>query len=104
MIFKLFMIKARKIQCSILLPQGILPRGENPNQLRTKIMDINSLLESSIKIIPNATFLNADPGFVDSEGKISENDMLDYLHLTRAAYEKFCTKIYEALIRLLKYS
>ncbi|XP_046853893.1 platelet-activating factor acetylhydrolase IB subunit alpha1-like isoform X2 [Xenia sp. Carnegie-2017] len=87
-----------------VLVLGILPRGENPNQLRTKIMDINSLLESSIKIIPNATFLNADPGFVDSEGKISENDMLDYLHLTRAAYEKLCTKIYEALIRLLKYS
>ena len=82
----------------------MLPRGENPNPLRTKIMDINSLLETSISIIPNATFLNADPGFVDGEGKISAKDMLDYLHLTNAAYEKFSTKIYEALIRLMKYT
>ena len=82
----------------------MLPRGENPNPLRTKIMDINSLLESSINIIPNATFVNADPGFVDEEGKILAKDMPDYLHLTRAAYEKFCTKIYEALIRVMKYA
>ena len=66
-------------------------------------MDINSLLETSINIIPNATFCNADPGFVDGDGKISEKDMMDYLHLTDSAYEKFCTKIYEALIRLVKY-
>ena len=67
-------------------------------------MDIKNLLESSISIIPNATFLNADPGFVDGEGKISAKDMLDYLHLTNAAYEEFSTKIYEALIRLMKYT
>lgn len=67
-------------------------------------MDINSLLETSIKVIPNATFLNVDPGFVDAEGKISAKVMPDYLHLSRLAYEKLCSKIYEALVRLMKYS
>ncbi|XP_028401665.1 platelet-activating factor acetylhydrolase IB subunit gamma-like [Dendronephthya gigantea] len=87
-----------------ILVLGLLPRGEFPNPLRTKIMDINSLLETSINIIPNATFLNADPGFVDGEGKISAKDMADYLHLTCSANEKVCTKIYEALIKLMKYT
>ena len=87
-----------------VLVLALLPRGEYPNPLRTKIMDVNSLLETSINVIPNATFINADPGFVDEEGKISAKDMLDYLHLTGAAYEKFCTKIYEALIRVMKYA
>ena len=84
--------------------QGLFPRGENPNPFREKICDVNSLLENVIPSIPNATFLNADPGFVGADQKISPDDMADYLHFTRLGYKKICKTIHESVLKLLKYS
>lgn len=67
-------------------------------------MDINSQLENIIRSIPNATFLNADPGFVKTDETICPDDMADYLHLTRSGYKKLCKAICEAIVKLIRYS
>ena len=69
-----------------------------------KIQDINNQLENRVKNIPNAIFLNADPGFVGTDGTISPEDMEDYLHPTRTGYKKVCKTIHEAIVKLIKYS
>lgn len=57
-------------------------------------------LKRSVTAIPNTSFLNADPGFVNANGYIKSSDMIDYLHLTRNAYKKFCNLIHDHIIKL----
>ena len=57
-------------------------------------------LEKSVAAIPNTSFLNADPGLVNSRGLIKPSAMIDYLHLTRNAYKKVCNLIHDHIIRL----
>ncbi|XP_042296660.1 platelet-activating factor acetylhydrolase IB subunit alpha1 isoform X2 [Sceloporus undulatus] len=80
---------------------GLLPRGKNPNPLREKNQRVNELLESKVPLLPNASFLNADPGFVHSDGTISHHDMYDYLHLTRNGYARLCPDLHRLLLCLL---
>ena len=84
--------------------QGLLPRGEKPNSLREKHFEINHGLQDLIPSIPNAFYIDADPGFVKSDGAILAEDMYDYLHLTRRGYKKFCKPIYDMVMRFIKYS
>lgn len=46
-------------------------------------------------------FLDADPGFVHSDGTISHHDMYDYLHLSRLGYTPVCRALHLLLLRLL---
>ena len=48
--------------------------------------------------------LTIDPGlFINPyDGTISHRDMYDYLHFTRAGYQKFCEPILEEIQTLLK--
>ncbi|KAJ7304019.1 hypothetical protein JRQ81_011538 [Phrynocephalus forsythii] len=80
---------------------GLLPRGKNPNPLREKNRQVNELLKEKIPQLPNASFLNADPGFVHSDGTISHHDMYDYLHLTRHGYARLCPGLHRLLLCLL---
>jgi len=73
---------------------GLLPRGQKPNKLREKHLEVNLALERVVATIPNTSFLNADPGFVNSRGLITPTDMPDYLHLSRSAYSKLCNLIH----------
>ena len=79
----------------------MLPRGERPNNLREKIYEINCGVEQLVPSIPNTYFLNADPGFVRADQKIASEDMLDYLHLTRRGYSRFCVPVCGLVKRLL---
>ncbi|XP_038238693.1 platelet-activating factor acetylhydrolase IB subunit alpha1 [Dermochelys coriacea] len=76
---------------------GLLPRGQGPNPLRERNRQVNELLEARLPRLPNACFLDADPGFVHSDGTISHHDMYDYLHLSRHGYARLCPQ----LLRLL---
>ncbi|KAM6427614.1 platelet-activating factor acetylhydrolase IB subunit alpha1 isoform 2-T5 [Liasis olivaceus] len=80
---------------------GLLPRGKNPNPLREKNRRVNELLEGKVPLLPNASFLNVDPGFVHSDGTISHHDMYDYLHLTRNGYARLCPGLHRLLLCLL---
>ncbi|XP_039208064.1 platelet-activating factor acetylhydrolase IB subunit alpha1 isoform X1 [Crotalus tigris] len=80
---------------------GLLPRGKTPNPLREKNRRVNELLEVKVPLLPNASFLNVDPGFVHSDGTISHHDMYDYLHLTRNGYARLCPGLHRLLLCLL---
>ncbi|XP_015264886.1 PREDICTED: platelet-activating factor acetylhydrolase IB subunit gamma isoform X1 [Gekko japonicus] len=80
---------------------GLLPRGKNPNPLRERNQRVNELLGAKVPLLPNATFLDADPGFVHSDGTISHHDMYDYLHLSRHGYARFCPALHRLLLSLL---
>ncbi|XP_018587670.1 platelet-activating factor acetylhydrolase IB subunit gamma [Scleropages formosus] len=80
---------------------GLLPRGENPNPLRTRNARVNELLQEAVTSIPQASYLSVDCSFVQSDGRISHQDMYDYLHLTPQAYQKVCRPLHAAIKRLL---
>ncbi|XP_060708722.1 platelet-activating factor acetylhydrolase IB subunit gamma isoform X1 [Hemiscyllium ocellatum] len=80
---------------------GLLPRGKDPNPLRVKNAQVNELVKEMVKDISNASYLDVDPGFVNSDGTISHNDMYDYLHLTRHAYSSVCQVIHARVQQLL---
>ncbi|XP_053307698.1 platelet-activating factor acetylhydrolase IB subunit alpha1 [Spea bombifrons] len=81
---------------------GLLPRGKNPNPLRERNKRVNELLAESLAATPNAILLDADPGFVHSDGTISHNDMYDYLHLSRQGYTRVCQTLHRALLQLME--
>ncbi|XP_065056750.1 platelet-activating factor acetylhydrolase IB subunit alpha2-like [Rhopilema esculentum] len=91
-------IQEKKPESKILF-LGLLPRGEKPNKLRDKNMEVNTALERMVPNVPNTTFLNADPGFVTSSGQIKPSDMRDYLHLTRHANGKVCNIIHKHITK-----
>ncbi|KAH1179591.1 hypothetical protein KIL84_005641 [Mauremys mutica] len=80
---------------------GLLPRGQGPNPLRERNRRVNELLQARLPRLPNACFLDADPGFVHSDGAISHHDMYDYLHLSRHGYARLCPRLHALLLRLL---
>ncbi|CAM2107868.1 unnamed protein product [Caretta caretta] len=80
---------------------GLLPRGQGPNPLRERNRRVNELLEARLPRLPNTCFLDADPGFVHSDGAISHHDMYDYLHLSRHGYARLCPQLHALLLRLL---
>lgn len=86
---------------SLCLPQGLLPRGQHPNPLREKNRRVNELVRAALAGHPRAHFLDADPGFVHSDGTISHHDMYDYLHLSRLGYTPVCRALHSLLLRLL---
>ncbi|XP_070627210.1 platelet-activating factor acetylhydrolase IB subunit alpha1 isoform X3 [Bos indicus] len=82
-------------------PKGLLPRGQHPNPLREKNRRVNELVRAALAGHPRAHFLDADPGFVHSDGTISHHDMYDYLHLSRLGYTPVCRALHSLLLRLL---
>ncbi|XP_063219907.1 platelet-activating factor acetylhydrolase IB subunit alpha1 isoform X2 [Bacillus rossius redtenbacheri] len=72
----------------------LLPRGEHPNPLRTRNLEVNAILETynfGFKVHLEVI----DAGFVHPDGSISHIDMYDYLHLTDEGYHKAFGELYE---------
>lgn len=82
--------------------QGLLPRGEKPNPLREKNGRVNQLLRSWLPRLPGVQLLDADFGFIHSDGTVSRNDMFDFLHLTAIGYTKVCRPLHELIMQLLE--
>ncbi|XP_006824231.2 platelet-activating factor acetylhydrolase IB subunit alpha1-like [Saccoglossus kowalevskii] len=93
-------ISEKQPQAQIIV-LSLPPRGQTHNPLRVKNQKVNESLPAVLKSVPNTTFLDCDPGFVQADGTIDHNDMYDYLHFTKRAYEKYCTPLYEALTNIL---
>ncbi len=75
--------------------QGLLPRGLNPNSLRTRNSEVNSLVSDQLRGNSRAQLVDFEGcGFVQADGTISHHDMYDYLHLTQKGYEKAFEQVY----------
>uniref|UniRef100_H9H7B7 Platelet-activating factor acetylhydrolase IB subunit alpha1 n=1 Tax=Monodelphis domestica TaxID=13616 RepID=H9H7B7_MONDO len=94
------LVNQRQPQARVVV-LALLPRGQHPNPLRDKNRRVNELVRAALASRPRAHFLDADPGFVHSDGTISHHDMYDYLHLTRLGYTPVCRALHALLLRLL---
>ncbi|XP_045694209.1 platelet-activating factor acetylhydrolase IB subunit alpha1 isoform X1 [Phyllostomus hastatus] len=94
------LVNQRQPQARVVV-LGLLPRGQHPNPLREKNQQVNELVRATLAGHPRAHFLDADPGFVHSDGTISHHDMYDYLHLSRLGYTPVCRTLHSLLLRLL---
>uniref|UniRef100_A0A2K6D394 Platelet-activating factor acetylhydrolase IB subunit alpha1 n=1 Tax=Macaca nemestrina TaxID=9545 RepID=A0A2K6D394_MACNE len=94
------LVNERQPQARVVV-LGLLPRGQHPNPLREKNRRVNELVRAALAGHPRAHFLDADPGFVHSDGTISHHDMYDYLHLSRLGYTPVCRALHSLLLRLL---
>ncbi|KAG8507047.1 Platelet-activating factor acetylhydrolase IB subunit gamma [Galemys pyrenaicus] len=94
------LVNQRQPQARVVV-LGLLPRGQHPNPLREKNRQVNELVRAALAGHPRAHFLDADPGFVHSDGTISHHDMYDYLHLSRLGYTPVCRALHSLLLRLL---
>lgn len=84
-----------------LVVLGLLPRGQKPNALREKHVEVNRLMPSIIANIPKTQFVSIDPGFIGPDGSISHHDMHDYLHLTRQGNQRAFEPVFDLLTQLL---
>ncbi|KFM80674.1 Platelet-activating factor acetylhydrolase IB subunit gamma, partial [Stegodyphus mimosarum] len=86
---------------AVLIILKLLPCGQHPNPVRTKIQEVNKKLKSACQEFPNTQVIDIDPGFILPDGSISHHDMYDYLHLTRSAYSKSFEILYDLLQQIL---
>jgi len=69
-----------------LLLLGILPRGESPNELRSKAADANALLKTRVAKLADK-YVDLSDRYVAPGGRISKAMMADFLHPTDRGYE-----------------
>jgi len=69
-----------------LLLLGILPRGEAPNELRSKAADANALLKTRVAKLADK-YVDLSDRYVAPGGRISKAMMSDFLHPTDRGYE-----------------
>lgn len=89
---------------SQVIVMAIPPRGQFHNNLRKKLIKVNTEVNKQVTGIPNVSFFDVDlHTFVNpADGSISHQDMYDYLHLTRQGYRKLGEPLLEEIQTLLK--
>jgi len=78
-------IRRRSPGAKVLL-LGILPRGEAPNELRSKAADANALLKTRVAKLADK-YVDLSDRYVAPGGRISKAMMSDFLHPTDRGYE-----------------
>lgn len=78
-------IRRRSPGAKVLL-LGILPRGEAPNELRSKAADANALLKTRVAKLADK-YVDLSDRYVAPGGRISKAMMSDFLHPTDKGYE-----------------
>lgn len=84
----------------IVLPT-LLPRGQHPNPIRDKLMEVNELLKTEIAPLPKVEVIIIDKDFIQPDGTISHHDMYDYLLLTNSGSKKAFSPVHDLLMQLL---
>lgn len=79
-----------------LLLLGILPRGEGPNEMRSKAADANALIKTRVAKLADK-YLDLSDRYVAPGGRISKAIMSDFLHPTDKGYEVMGQAIDDAL-------
>ncbi|XP_022901860.1 platelet-activating factor acetylhydrolase IB subunit beta homolog [Onthophagus taurus] len=93
-------IKEKLSNTYIVVPT-LLPRGQHPNPLRTRILQVNDLIKSKVSQLPKVEIVPIENGFIQPDGTISHHDMYDYLLLTNSGSRKAFEPVYEMLQQLL---
>ncbi|XP_018332450.1 platelet-activating factor acetylhydrolase IB subunit beta homolog isoform X1 [Agrilus planipennis] len=97
-------IRSKQPNAAIIL-LTLLPRGQFPNRVREKNLQVNNFLidkyknESEEK--ENIHLIPIHENIVQEDGTISHHVLHDYLHLTDYAYTKVFTPVYEKIVELL---
>ena len=85
-----------------ILLLGIFPRGEEFNEIRGKILQVNQAVQKMEDEMDGTVFyLDIGHKFLQSDGRISTEIMPDFLHLTEAGYVIWAQSIEPTLVTLL---
>ena len=92
-------LRAMRPQMKILL-LGIFPRGQNFNEQRGSILQVNQAIA---RLADNQSVFWLDFGskLINADGSISKDLMPDYLHLSTKGYEIWAEAIEPSLVALL---
>jgi beta-glucosidase len=83
-----------------ILLLGIFPRGEQPNSVRGKVLQVNQIIQN-LDDKKHVHFLDIGHRFVNADGSISKDIMPDFLHLTTKGYEIWADAIEKKLTKLM---
>ena len=83
-----------------VLVLGIFPRGQNFNDQRGKILQVNQAL-AKLEDGKRVFYLDFGSRLIESDGSISKAVMPDYLHLSEAGYRIWADAIEPRLAKLL---
>lgn len=92
-------LRAMRPQMKILL-LGIFPRGQNFNDQRGSILQVNQAI-ARLADIQSVFWLDFGSKLINSDGSISKDLMPDYLHLSTKGYETWADAIEPSLVALL---
>ena len=80
---------------------GIFPRGEQFNEMRGNILQVNQAF-ARLHDGEHVTYLDIGSVFLEDDGSIGKDVMPDFLHLTEAGYRRWAEAIEPSLARLLE--
>ncbi len=92
-------VREKLPQTRVLL-LGIFPRGEYPNVQREKVTAVNSTIAKSADG-QAVRFLDIGDRLLEDDGRISQEIMPDFLHLSPAGYEIWAKAIEPVLAEML---
>ena len=97
-------VKAKQPMAKVLL-LGILPRGKDPSAdpikaQREKIKQVNTIISKLDDGGKTVKYLDIGEKFLEKDGTISPEMMVDYLHLNEKAYQIFADAIKGPLAEL----
>ena len=85
-----------------ILVLGVFPRRANlDHPHRKQIIELNSYLPDLLKDIPNVTFLDIGPNFLDDKGFLSKEMMPDTTHPSKKGHEIWAGAIVPALKEMM---
>ena len=86
-----------------ILVLGVFPRRQNLDHPHRKhIIELNSYLPDLLKEIPNVTYMDIGPQFLDDNGFLSKEMMPDTTHPSKEGHEIWANAIIPSLERMMK--
>ncbi|TMW51216.1 hypothetical protein DOY81_003693 [Sarcophaga bullata] len=93
-------IRSKLPDAYIVLP-SLLPRGQQPNKLRDKNAQVNSLIKEKVVGLNRVQTVDITKGLVQMDDSISHHDMFDYKNLTNTGAKKVFEPVHDLLSQIL---
>ncbi|KAI8128327.1 putative platelet-activating factor acetylhydrolase IB subunit beta [Lucilia cuprina] len=93
-------IRSKLPDAYIVLP-SLLPRGHQPNKLRDKNAQVNSLIKEKVVGLNRVQTVDIAKGLVQMDDSISHHDMFDYKNLTNTGAKKVFEPVHDLLSQIL---
>ncbi len=96
-------VKLNKIYPEMkILVLGVFPRRQNlDHPHRKQIIELNSYLPDLLKNVPNVTYLDIGPKFLDKNGFLSKEMMPDTTHPSKEGHEIWANAIVPSLLEMM---